>query len=399
MVAKWPVQIILARLSRAAFACVAAAFLLTAFHASAHPLDDLCELDPWACQRNQFSGFGGVTPWSNRPTTEGLPWEENSSTVDVFAEAPVAVLPVEEDSTGEETTAEETTAEETSLGEETSPIEAIAQETVRDPAPARSGTIAVVPTPSAEQSMPIQRTMATVAVTPAATPTPSEVEESATPNTVMEPQPVLPPVPPTAEERTVWDTVSLYVRLGYEHILPKGLDHILFVLALFLASTRLRSLIAQITAFTVAHTITLGLAASGLVTAPSDIVEPLIALSIAFVAIENLFFKNMTRWRPFVVFAFGLFHGLGFASVLLELGLPQGHFAPALLSFNIGVELGQLTVIALALVPALLLQRLLKREHVEHLYRPIVVVPASLCIAVIGAFWAIERIAQSWGAA
>ncbi len=200
-------------------------------------------------------------------------------------------------------------------------------------------------------------------------------------------------------ERSIWETIGLYLRLGYEHILPKGLDHILFVLALFLASTRLRPLILQITTFTVAHTITLGLAAAGLVSAPSQIVEPLIALSIALVAVENIFFKDMTRWRPLIVFAFGLFHGLGFASVLLELGLPREHFAPALVSFNVGVEFGQLTVVALALIPTLLLRRLLKRENVEHLYRPIVVIPTSLCIAVIGAWWAIERIAQSWGAA
>ncbi|MEM6294815.1 MAG: HupE/UreJ family protein [Myxococcota bacterium] len=220
------------------------------------------------------------------------------------------------------------------------------------------------------------------------------------PSPLDEPPPEQPTTNPPAEtseasaaplERSTFATAILYMRLGYTHILPLGLDHILFVLGLFLASTRVRPLLLQITAFTVAHTSTLALAIAGLVEAPADIIEPLIALSIVFVAVENIYFEEMTRWRPFVVFLFGLFHGLGFASVLTELGLPSGHFATALISFNVGFEAGQLSVVAMAAVPAVLLYRRLKEEKVERLYRPIAVVPLSLVIAAIGLYWTFER--------
>lgn len=185
-------------------------------------------------------------------------------------------------------------------------------------------------------------------------------------------------------EQTIWDTLRLYLELGYTHILPKGLDHILFVLALFFASTRLKPLVWQISAFTVAHTITLGLATLGLVTLPASIVEPVIALSIAFVAVENLVFKDMQRWRPLIVFGFGLFHGLGFAGVLSELGLPQGQLVPALLSFNVGVELGQLTIV---LACWFVLHRFRDAAWYGWLVRIV-----SAAIAVIALWWTIERV-------
>lgn len=186
-------------------------------------------------------------------------------------------------------------------------------------------------------------------------------------------------------ERTWSETAALYVRLGYEHIIPKGLDHILFVLALFFASTRLRPLVIQISVFTLAHTITLAIAAAGWVKAPGSIVEPLIAVSIAFVAIENLVMKEMTPWRPLIVFGFGLFHGLGFASVLIDLGLPDDQFLTALIGFNIGVELGQLSIV---LAAWFLLHRFFSRPW----YRTKVVLPASLLIAMTGSWWAFQRI-------
>lgn len=186
-------------------------------------------------------------------------------------------------------------------------------------------------------------------------------------------------------ERPWWKTAGLYIQLGFEHILPKGLDHILFVLALFLASTRLRPLLIQVSVFTVAHTITLGLAAAGWVKAPSAFVEPLIAVSITFVALENLFAKNMTPWRPFIVFGFGLFHGLGFASVLLDLGLPEDQFLTALIGFNVGVELGQLTVILAAWV-------LLHHWFNRSWYRQRIVLPVSFLVALTGSWWAFQRI-------
>jgi hypothetical protein len=141
-----------------------------------------------------------------------------------------------------------------------------------------------------------------------------------------------------------------YIPVGFDHIVPLGLDHILFVLGLFFLSTQFRPLLWQVSAFTIAHTLTLALAALGYVSIPASVVEPLIAASIVFVAIENILSRGLSRWRPVIVFCFGLLHGLGFASVLEEFGLPDGTFVAALIGFNVGVELGQLSVIAVALV-------------------------------------------------
>lgn len=181
------------------------------------------------------------------------------------------------------------------------------------------------------------------------------------------------------------DIARQYLALGYTHILPKGLDHILFVVGLFLLSPRVKTLLLQVTAFTLAHSITLGLSIYGLVSLPSRLVEPLIALSIAYVAIENLVTRELKPWRLALVFMFGLLHGLGFAGVLRELGLPRGEFLTGLLAFNVGVEGGQLTVIAVAL---LLVWPVVRRGW----YRHRVVIPASLVIAAIGIYWTITRI-------
>ncbi len=149
---------------------------------------------------------------------------------------------------------------------------------------------------------------------------------------------------------TGWQTFAGYIPVGFDHILPKGLDHILFVLGLFFLSIRLGPLLWQVSAFTLAHTVTLALGALGLVNVPGSIVEPLIAASIVYVAVENIFARGLTKWRPAVIFGFGLLHGLGFASVLGEFGLPEDQFVPALIGFNVGVEVGQLTVIGVAFV-------------------------------------------------
>ncbi len=186
-------------------------------------------------------------------------------------------------------------------------------------------------------------------------------------------------------ERSLGETIILYIRLGFEHILPKGLDHILFVCALFFASTRLRPLIWQVSSFTLAHTITLAMAITGLVHVPGHIVEPIIAASIAFVAVENIVFKDMQKWRPLVVFGFGLFHGLGFAGVLTELGLPRRDLMPALISFNVGVEIGQLTIIA-ALYFAL------RWFYEAGWYRTWLVRGANGAIAIAALWWTFERV-------
>jgi hypothetical protein len=176
-----------------------------------------------------------------------------------------------------------------------------------------------------------------------------------------------------------------YLVLGYTHILPKGLDHVLFVLGIFLLSPRVRTMLLQVTAFTIAHSITLGLSIYGVVALPSRIVEPLIALSIAYVAIENLVTRELKPWRLALVFMFGLLHGLGFAGVLRELGLPRDEFLTGLLTFNLGVEGGQLTVILLA---SIVVAPFVKRGW----YRHRVVIPASLAIAAIAIYWTIVRI-------
>lgn len=186
-------------------------------------------------------------------------------------------------------------------------------------------------------------------------------------------------IPPTRGE-----IVRQYLQLGFTHILPKGLDHILFVLGLFLLSRRLKPLLLQVTSFTVAHTVTLALSIYGVISLPASIVEPLIALSIVFVAVENVFTAELRPSRVALVFAFGLLHGLGFAGVLSELGLPRAEFLPALISFNVGVEAGQLAVISLALLAVGLFRQ-------RSWYRQAIVVPASLMIAAVGLYWSVQR--------
>ena len=190
----------------------------------------------------------------------------------------------------------------------------------------------------------------------------------------------------------VSQTLTIFVGEGVDHILPGGLDHILFVLALFLSSTTSRSLVIQISVFTLAHTITLGLAATGVISPPSDIVEPLIALSIALVAIENLFFKKPPRWRPIVIFLFGLLHGLGFAGFFGGLGLPEGQFWSALIGFNIGVEIGQLSVIILAIAILSVWRWRNNIEYTDVVYRRFMILPGSFLIGATGSWWAMERV-------
>jgi hydrogenase/urease accessory protein HupE len=186
--------------------------------------------------------------------------------------------------------------------------------------------------------------------------------------------------------RSTAEVIAQYAVLGFTHILPKGLDHILFVLGLYLLSTRWKPLLVQVTSFTVAHSITLGLSIYGIFSLPASIVEPLIALSIAYVAIENVMTSRLRPWRPVVVFAFGLLHGMGFAGVLQEVGLPRSEFATALVAFNVGVELGQLAVITLAFVTTGLWLR------DRPWYRRRVVIPASIAIAAVGLYWTVERV-------
>jgi len=189
------------------------------------------------------------------------------------------------------------------------------------------------------------------------------------------------------ESQGVLDTLGRFVMIGIGHILPGGLDHILFVLAIFLAARRAASLIWQISAFTLAHTITLALAATGFVNLPSSLVEPVIAFTIAFVAAENLLFKDVVKWRPAVVFVFGLIHGLGFASFFSALELPPGLFWNALIGFNIGVEIGQLSIVVLA---AAVVHLCFKKPAQDVRYQKWIVRPGSALIGLSGLWWGIS---------
>ncbi len=197
---------------------------------------------------------------------------------------------------------------------------------------------------------------------------------------------------PTVElARSTGETFWTYTTIGVRHILPGGFDHILFVMAFFLSTTRLRPLLWQIGAFTVAHTVTLGLAASGMITPPSAIVESFIALSIAWVAFENLTGGEVSRGRTALVFAFGLVHGMGFAGFFGELGLPPGQFFSALIGFNVGVEIGQLVIIAAMLALSWRWRSQAATEEGAQRYRAKVVVPASIVIGLIAMFWFLQR--------
>jgi len=188
------------------------------------------------------------------------------------------------------------------------------------------------------------------------------------------------------EQAPTGNVIWYYLKLGYRHIIPDGFDHILFVIGLCLLSNKIKVIFWQATAFTVAHSITLAMSMKSIIVAPPDIVEPIIALSIVFVAVENLLLKELKPWRILLVFMFGLIHGMGFASSLNEIGLPRNKFATSILSFNLGVELGQVTIILLMF--AFIISRFGNKEW----YRKRIVYPLSIKIALIAAFWTLERV-------
>ena len=214
------------------------------------------------------------------------------------------------------------------------------------------------------------------------------------------------------------------IALGFTHIVPTGLDHILFVFGLFLLTTRVRAVLIQVSAFTLAHSITLGLGAAGVVSIPAGVVEPLIALSIVYIGVENLRSTSLGRGRVAVVFAFGLLHGLGFADAVSSLGLSGTGWLATLAGFNVGVELGQLTVIAIAALVVFASGEVLRGPTRSHgvlrgptgsygvlrgptgsyevrrgptrsgdaaRYRRFIVQPASVAIAAAGMVWLVER--------
>lgn len=178
----------------------------------------------------------------------------------------------------------------------------------------------------------------------------------------------------------------IYFKMGFEHIIPLGFDHILFILGIFLLKPQLKTVIWQATAFTVAHSITLGLAMYGVISPEPGIIEPVIALSIIFIGIENIITTELKWWRLLVIFIFGLIHGCGFAGVLTEAGLPENDFFLALISFNVGVEAGQIAVI---LIAYFLFGKWFANKK---WYRKGITIPLSICISVIAFYWTIERV-------
>lgn len=188
------------------------------------------------------------------------------------------------------------------------------------------------------------------------------------------------------EKAPAGDVIWYYLKLGFTHIIPEGFDHILFVAALCLLSRKIKVILWQATAFTVAHSITLALSMKNIIVAPPAIVEPVIALSIVFVAIENLLLSELKPWRIALVFMFGLVHGMGFASSLNEIGLPRNQFFTSILSFNAGVELGQVAVI-LAMFSLLVLP-----FGKWIAYRRKIVYPLSLGIGAVAMFWTVQRL-------
>lgn len=188
------------------------------------------------------------------------------------------------------------------------------------------------------------------------------------------------------EKAPVKDAILFYFKLGFTHIIPEGFDHILFIVGLCLLSNKIKVILWQATAFTVAHSITLALSMKSIIVAPSAVVEPIISLSILFVAVENLLLTELKPWRIILVFMFGLIHGMGFASSLNEIGLPRNKFLTSILSFNAGVEFGQITIILAVFL--LILLPLSKKQQ----YRKWIVIPLSIVIGSIAVFWTIERV-------
>jgi len=188
------------------------------------------------------------------------------------------------------------------------------------------------------------------------------------------------------EKKPAGLVIGYYLKLGFNHIIPTGMDHVLFVSALCLLSTRIKTILWQATAFTVAHSVTLALSMKNIIVIPSAITEPIIALSICFVAIENILFCELKAWRLLIVFLFGLIHGLGFASALNEIGLPPNKFYTSIIAFNGGVELGQIAIIIF------LFSSIVALWGKKNWYRSRIVLPLSAIISAIAFYWVVQRI-------
>ncbi len=190
----------------------------------------------------------------------------------------------------------------------------------------------------------------------------------------------------SAAESIAWyESVPHYIGLGFRHLLPGGVDHLLFVAGLFLAARSWMALAGQISIFTLAHTLTLGLASLRIIEPPDRAVEVLIAASIAYIGFENLRSNEPGKTRYALIAGFGLLHGMGFARALVATDHAAGGFWGALVGFNVGVELGQLAFVAL-------LVAVLGPWRSRSWYQKWIAVPASIGIAFIALFWVVQRL-------
>ena len=184
------------------------------------------------------------------------------------------------------------------------------------------------------------------------------------------------------------NTVSIiwqYLQIGFTHVLPLGFDHLLFILTLFFMPGGFRSILIACTVFTLAHSLSLAFAASGLVLPQANLIEPLIALSIVISALGNILSKGQGNWRYLLVAFFGLIHGLGFASALKDAGLPSKGFFTALIAFNVGVELAQISVLLIAYVLITI------PFGAKTWYKTRLAYPSCAIIASVGMYWLVER--------
>lgn len=188
-------------------------------------------------------------------------------------------------------------------------------------------------------------------------------------------------------------TMQRYLLTGIEHIFL-GYDHIAFLIAVVLWARRLIPIIKIVTAFTIAHSITLSLAALDLVVIPSRVVETAIAASIMFVAVENFFSRDIDR-RWHVAFLFGLIHGFGFAGALHEVGLPTNAIVPALAAFNIGVEIGQVAIVAIVLPVLGLFDRLITTDRAKPIRATGLVYAVSAVISLLSGYWLFMRMVEA----
>ena len=187
--------------------------------------------------------------------------------------------------------------------------------------------------------------------------------------------------------QSIFKSIINYFILGIQHIIPKGLDHILFIVGLFFFSVTLRPLLIQVTMFTIAHSITLIFVSVSYINVNPLIVEPIIALSIAYVGIENIFKQYVKEYlRYIIIFFFGLLHGLGFALVLSDIGYQSSQLIVNLISFNLGIEAAQIFIILSLYV--LLGIKFSNKKYYRYIFQ----VPVSLFIALVGIYWFFERI-------